>query len=193
MNLLCVHKKCCLFKCVTKHCRHQKSFQDKTQISRIQPRSCTLSSEAHIHFHSLSPHSQVSISLSTSVYLWRWPPLRSTFQSQSRYTVIITEAAARLSWCKLESSARLWKPHSLKRKDVSKCTMSTPLRQKEAIWRQCDAPKRLQRGSSDKLPDGNGHDGWSFRAEWCPWCTAHRSLPVPICLHAISQTKSLSI
>lgn len=50
MNLLCVRKKCCLFKCVTKHCGHQKSFQDKTQISRIQPRSCTLSSEAHIHF-----------------------------------------------------------------------------------------------------------------------------------------------
>lgn len=102
--------------------------------------------------------------------------------------------ASRLSWCKPASTARFWKPHSLKRKEVSSCRTSTPTKRKQKADNVTPQnTHRLQRGSSDKLPDSNGHDGWSSRAEWCPWCAIHRGPPVPICLHAVSQTKSLSI
>lgn len=102
--------------------------------------------------------------------------------------------ASQQSWCKLGLTVKILKPHSLKWNHVSNCRKPTLLQQKGINYRQRDTQKHhLLQSNSDKLPDNNRHNGWWSRADWCPWCTIHRSLPVPICLHAVSQTMTVNL
>lgn len=112
-------------------------------------------------------------------------------QLKSKTQICTIQPSSSADSAYLRSTARFWNCTHWR----AKKSQTAERQQKEAKCRQRDAPNThcLQRGSSDKLLDSNRHDGWSSRAEWCPWCTIYLSQPVPICLHAVSQTKSLSI